>query len=62
MGNRAGVWITDIYNYGEGHLFADQVHESEHPEYSRILGPDGKPLRYARQPMGFDLRSTKAAP
>jgi hypothetical protein len=53
---KSAVWITDIYSYGQGHLFADQVHEGDKPEESRLLGPDGKPLRYAKPPMGFDLR------
>lgn len=60
MTARAATWITDPWGYGDGHHFADQVHESDRPEESKLLGPDGKPLRYARQPMGFDLRPRKA--
>lgn len=59
MTARAAIWITDIYSYGQGHLFADQVQEADKPDESKLLGPDGKPLRYARQPMGFDLRPRK---
>jgi hypothetical protein len=59
MKDRAAIWITDVWSYGQGHLFADQVHEAERPEESRLLGPDGKPLHYERQPMGFDLRERK---
>lgn len=56
MTRRAAVWIHDPWYTTQGHHFADQVHEDQKPEESKLLGPDGKPLRYAKQPMGFDLR------
>lgn len=49
------TWVTDFW--GAAHGFADQVHEDDRPNESRLLGPDGHPLRYEpRQPIGFDLR------
>lgn len=29
---------------------------SDKPTHSKILAPDGKPLEYERQPVGFDLK------
>ena len=39
----------------ESHLFAGEVQEQCLPTHSRLLGPDGNPLPYARQRIGFDL-------
>lgn len=40
--------------------FANQVHESDRPTCSQLLGPDGTPLQYApNPPLGFDLRPTR---
>jgi hypothetical protein len=37
--------------------FAEDVFVAERETHSQLLGPDGKPLRYAPpQPIGFDLR------
>jgi hypothetical protein len=35
---------------------ATGCHESTKPTHSQILGPDGKPLAYKPNPIGFDLR------
>lgn len=40
------------WNDGLGHT----VFESEKPTHSVLLGADGRPLRYAAYPIGFDLR------
>jgi hypothetical protein len=41
-----------------GETKGDEVWETE-PRLSRLLGPDGEPLQYARQPVGFDLRPVR---
>lgn len=51
---KGAVWVP--YDYGLSYPFADVVQERDQPIESKLLGPDGRPLRYARQPMGFDLR------
>lgn len=56
---KGAAWISDPYGWDGTHAFADQVHESDKPEESKLLGPDGRPLRYHRPPMGFDLRPRK---
>jgi hypothetical protein len=48
---RGAVWISDPWYSTVGHHFADQVHEQDQPTESKLLGPDGRPLRYQRQPM-----------
>lgn len=50
------TWINDPWGQGDGHHFADVVHELDRPTHSKLLGPDGKPLQYERQKIGFDLR------
>lgn len=51
---RGAIQITDPW-WGEIHVFADQVHEQQRETHSRLLGPDGQPLRYDRPKVGFDL-------
>jgi len=42
---------------GDGIFYADTCHEHDRPKESKVLGPDGKPLRYEpRQTVGFDLQ------
>lgn len=41
-----------------GEAKGDEVWEQE-PHQSRLLGPDGKPLEYRREPLGFDLRPVR---
>ena len=38
-----------------GEVKGEEVWESN-PRKSTVLGPNGEPLEYARQPIGFDLR------
>lgn len=40
---------------GTSSEIADTVHVEDKPEYSKLLGPDGKPLRYKKHPVGFQL-------
>lgn len=42
----------DLWGESKG----EEVWESE-PRKSRVLGPDGEPLEYERQRLGFDLRA-----
>jgi hypothetical protein len=35
------------------------IHEQERPEQSSVLGPDGRPLRYEKPALGFDLTRRK---
>lgn len=44
-----------------GHV-ATVCHESVKPTHSAILGPDGKPLVYEANPVGFDLTPMKNKP
>jgi hypothetical protein len=53
------VAIQIFDKWGGASLYADVVHEQERLEYSQILGPDGKHLRYVKPRLGFDLRSTQ---
>ncbi len=59
---RAGVNYTqpeyrrDMDLWGETR--GQEVWEDE-PRVSRLLGPDGEPLEYARQRIGFDLRQVR---
>lgn len=49
--------IYDPWSGGSG-IFTDEIHETEMPSHSQLLGPDGRPLRYKlRKPIGFDLRA-----
>jgi hypothetical protein len=58
---KSSITIHDPYSYCSS-TFADQVDVSEHPEFSALLGPDGKPLRYRQpDPIGFRLRPTVKA-
>jgi hypothetical protein len=50
-----------IVIFEDGHIYADHVYEQERPEFSPLLGPDGNPLRYKKQRMGFDLTSSVAS-
>ena len=59
---RSAAWVSDPYGWAGAYPFADQVQEQDRPEESKLLGPDGRPLRYQRQPMGFDLRPRKPSP
>ena len=36
-----------------------EVFEDDRPRFSSVLGPDGTPLEYDYQPIGFDLRGQK---
>lgn len=58
MHEKSAAWVA---YWGEGpYPIADVAHEQCQPEESKLLGPDGRPLRYKRQPMGFDLRKRNA--
>lgn len=59
MREKQTIWVQyDSYNSGGFH--ADTVIETQHETLSRLLGPDGRPLRYEqKQPLGFDLRRVK---
>lgn len=60
MTTRLSVPIREPYGPREEHRFADEVFETKHHTESLLLGPDGRPLRYApRQKLGFDLRPRK---
>lgn len=52
------VFIYDPWSSNGAH-FADSVHETIKPQYSELLGPDGQPLQYKQQKMGFDLTPRK---
>lgn len=41
-----------------GEVKGDEVWERE-PRKSKLLGPDGEPMEYAKQPVGFDLRPVR---
>lgn len=38
-------------------VVATGVHVTHQPEFSKVLDAAGRPLRYERPPVGFDLRS-----
>lgn len=40
-------------------LRGGDVFESDRPQFSALLGPDGQPLEYEYQPIGFDLRARR---
>ncbi len=52
--DNGAISIPDPYGGGI-HDFAVEVHESDKPSHSAVLGPDGRPLRYQRHAIGFDL-------
>lgn len=54
--SRLAVPVSDPWGWDCPHLMADICHEQERDTHSRLLGPDGQPLRYERLKMGFDLR------
>jgi hypothetical protein len=47
---------THFDPWGETGRVATTCHEADRPSHSQVLGPDGKPLAYARQSVGFDLK------
>ncbi len=49
------ITIRDPWFTNEEHNFAGEVHEPDWPSHSKLLGADGKPLRYASRKIGFDL-------
>jgi hypothetical protein len=59
MTNRSAIIIYDQWGWGAGTPYADQVHEGDQPSESKLLGPDGRPLRYAPRKIGFDLTPRK---
>lgn len=46
--------ITVNYDYDQA-IMADHAFESDKPTHSQLLGPNGAPLAYQRQKIGFDL-------
>lgn len=59
MKEKQTIWVQDD-PYGGGAFHASTVIEEQHEAISRLLGPDGRPLRYEqKQPLGFDLRKNK---
>lgn len=51
-------FVVDPYD-GSAHKVADTVHETNRPERSRLLAPNGQPLKYETPKVGFDLRPTE---
>jgi len=51
------AWVSDPWGYNEQYAFSDTVYEPESTtSHSRLLGPNGKPLKYeTKNPIGFDL-------
>lgn len=50
------VFVPDPYGYyAEGGFYADTVHQQDLPDKSRLLGPDGNPLKLQPHPVGFNL-------
>ena len=45
--------VVEPYWGGEGH-YADEVHVPDRPTHSKLLGPDGRPLKYETPRVGFD--------
>lgn len=56
---KSAIQITDPWGWDGTHVFADQAIEQERDTHSRLLGPDGQPLRYERRRIGFDLSPRK---
>jgi hypothetical protein len=50
--------MTEIRDLdGDGFIFTTEAHVSDHPEFSKLLGPNGKALRYKQpDPIGFRLK------
>ena len=46
-------YITDDDGWTAPH--ADTVQETEKPTHSKVLGPNGQPLKYQPNPVGFNL-------
>ena len=57
---QAAYFITDPWS-GDTHPMADTVFEGEKPTHAKLLGPDGEPLQYQRQRLGFDLSPKRKA-
>ena len=53
MSEKAARWIEAPWN-SEGGLFSEQIFESDRPRFSKVLGPDGEPLQYPREKIGYD--------
>lgn len=43
----------------EGWVGGEEIHVTDKPTHSEVLGPDGFHLEYTDQPFGFDLRQRK---
>ena len=54
MKNKCALVVVDPWWGGQIHL-AGEVEESEKPTHSKLLGPNGEPIPYKRQKLGFDL-------
>lgn len=48
--------VKIYYDDESNALYADHIHETDKPVFSKLLGPDGQPLRYEQRKIGFDLR------
>ena len=52
---RSGIhWVADPWGYETAPVLAEVVVTDR--EAPVLLGPDGRPIRRAPQPFGFDLR------
>ena len=59
MREKQTIWVP-YDSYDSGGFHAATAIETQHETMSRLLGPDGRPLRYEqKQSLGFDLRSIK---
>jgi hypothetical protein len=58
--NKASFVVVDPWD-GQQFLMADEVFETERPTHSKLLGPDGRPIPYVRQKLGFDLTPKRKA-
>ena len=54
MKNNRALVVVDPW-WGEQMHLAGEVEESEKPTHSKLLGPNGQPIPYKRQKLGFDL-------
>lgn len=51
--------VFDPWGEGSGY-YADQVEVGDYETHSKLLGPDGNPLKYVeRQKVGFNLSKVK---
>lgn len=48
--------VKIIWDEYESGWCADHIHESDKSIFSKLLGPDGQPLKYEQRKIGFDLR------